>query len=334
MTPFFEWFKPRVLFYLVHLIGYFAIFLITGWQIYPHNSYLWHTLYHFTFSIFLLFIFSFYSIRLLLFTHKYPLFILSCFALIFLSWLVAYFIYPQAGNPKINLFFFLANRVIFFLVPAIIEIIIQNIEIKKKYEKIHIVEKILQLNQQITPHLLFNILTSIHYQILLKSPKAEILSLKLRDLMEYSINQSTNVWTTIENEINFLKSYIDVEKLSTENENQIYFHAQNEDVLAKVPVMIFIVFVENAFKYSDINENTEGFIEVILDSDSDNLLFQITNSKSIKSKLNKQSKKTGLENVKNRLKMMFDNHYELVISEQDKVFQVNLKLSLSKVRTS
>jgi LytS/YehU family sensor histidine kinase len=253
---------------------------------------------------------------------------MSGLVFIFLSWIIAYFIYPKTGDERINLPFFFINRFLFLFVPTIFEIFIQNGELRKKFEKIQLVEQILQLNQQLNPHLLFNTLTTLHHQILIKSPKAELISVKLRDLMEYSLNQSTNVWATLESEINFIKSYIEVEKIALQKESQLQFHAQCNDLSIKVPAMIFIVFLENAFKHSDIEVNESGFIEAILLSEPNQILFQVKNSKT--SSNNKKSKKIGLENVHRRLDIMFPKKYKLVVSDKDMIYQVNLRLNLTQ----
>ncbi len=323
-----EWFKPRILYYFAHLFCYFFLFIITGWDLYPHKDFLLHSLTHGIFIIPLLFIFSFYPIRLLLYKQMYALFILSGVGFILLSWLIAYYIYPQAGAERINLPFFITNRFILLFVPTIIEIIIQNSELRNKFQKIQLMEQILHLNQQLNPHLLFNTLTTLHHQILIKSPKAELISVKLRDLMEYSLNQSTNVWATLESEINFLKSYIDVEKISLQKESQLQFHTQYDDLSIKVPVMIFIVFLENAFKHSDIDTNEHGFIEAILHAETSQILFQVKNTKTNSS--NKKSKKIGLENVVRRLDIMFPKKYKLIISDENMIYQVNLRLNITQ----
>ncbi len=260
----------------------------------------------------------------------YALFILSGVGFILLSWLIAYYVYPQAGSERINLPFFITNRFILFFVPTVIEIIIQNSELRNKFEKIQLMEQILQLNLQINPHLLFNTLTTLHHQILIKSPKAEQLTIKLRDLMEYSLNQSINVWATLESEVNFLKSYIDVEKIILEKENQLFFYEQCVDLSTKVPAMIFIVFLENAFKHSDIGENSRGFIEAIIHSEEDQTLFQIVNTKTNLTIPKRKSKKIGLNNIRKRLDILYPKQYELVISDEEKLFKVNLKLNNMK----
>jgi two-component system, LytTR family, sensor kinase len=324
-----HWFKPRVPYYVAHIIGYFAIFIITGWDLYPHEAYLKHTFCHFIFSIPLLFIFSFYVVRLILNKNDYPLFILIGLGFIVLSWGVAYYIYPQAGTPRINLPFFITNRFIFFFVPTIIELVIQNIDISRKLDRIQVIEDTLHLNQQITPHLLFNILTEIQYQIQIKSPKAEHLLFKLKDLMGYSMNQATHLWTTLENEIQFLHNYIEVEGINLSNTKNITFYTQCDNTLSKVPSLLFIVFVENAFKYSDLDNNQDGFIEIVLDSDAKHINFQIRNSIKKLDKEHKNSHKIGLQNIKKRLDIIYPNQYDLLITNEDTLYQVNLKLNIS-----
>lgn len=330
MSAIIDWYKLRYTFYIAHFIGYFTFFLITGWDLYPHLPYLWHTLSHVIFSIPLLFVFSYFSIRLLLCRQKYFLFVLSGILFILISGLIAFFIYPVAGEPKINWTLLVANRLIFILIPSFIEIVLQNKSIEESQNKIEITEQILQLNQQINTHFLFNTLTTLHYQILTKSPKAELFSLKLKDLMEYSLVLPTNIWIAIENEVNFLRSYIDIEMNEIEDESRVIFHTQIVNNTVQVPTMTLIVFIENAFKHGDLRLSRDGFIEIVLDCDNEELNFQIKNSFGIYSQKDVKSNKIGLVNIRKRLNLMLPNRYEIRTNIQKNIFQLNLKILLKR----
>ena len=101
----------------------------------------------------------------------------------------------------------------------------------------------------------------------------------------------------------------------------------DEDI--KLHPLLFISFVENAFKHG-ISYNEKSFIKIYLSQDFEFIEFSCINSLSIQNKITNPYSGVGLENIKKRLGLLYNNNYQLDIREKDSTFEVNLKIPLNE----
>lgn len=95
----------------------------------------------------------------------------------------------------------------------------------------------------------------------------------------------------------------------------------------EIAPMLFIPFIENAFKYSRIEENENAFVQMEINSNTNRLKFRIENSVATKNKPSSGSG-MGICNVKQRLDIIYPGQYELNIENEKDVFVVELSLTL------
>jgi sensor histidine kinase YesM len=90
--------------------------------------------------------------------------------------------------------------------------------------------------------------------------------------------------------------------------------------------LVFIPFVENAFKYG-VSPDENAKIELKIINTNGKLNFEILNKK-----LNKNPQETsteiGINNIKKRLDLLYANKHELTINQNDETFCVNLNIDL------
>ncbi|MBK8566295.1 MAG: histidine kinase [Saprospiraceae bacterium] len=77
------------------------------------------------------------------------------------------------------------------------------------------------LRSQISPHFIFNVLNSIVYLIRSKSSLAEPVTIKLSELMRYMLYESTDKQVPLEKEVEYLKNYVDLQKIRFEEDVDI-----------------------------------------------------------------------------------------------------------------
>jgi len=184
------------------------------------------------------------------------------------------------------------------------------------------------LRAQINPHFLFNTLNNI--KSLIKSlPSKAVFSIdKLTGIMQYMLYESSFDIVPLANEIDHINNYIDLEKIRYSDPNFIDFKISGDYSKIQIPPLIFMPFIENAFKHGNKLKPAPG-IMIRIDVSETNLHFEIKNF--IKENYETQTKNSGfgLANIKRRLDLLFDNKYELKIVNEDKTFAVKLILTVS-----
>ena len=102
---------------------------------------------------------------------------------------------------------------------------------------------------QINPHFLFNTLNALYGLVLTKSDKTESAFIKFSNILKYMYAQTTMETISINNEVEYIRQYVDLQSLRLNKHTQVVFETQIDDEHAKIPPMILITFVENTFKY-------------------------------------------------------------------------------------
>ncbi|NER12450.1 hypothetical protein GWK08_03280 [Leptobacterium flavescens] len=184
------------------------------------------------------------------------------------------------------------------------------------------------LKSQINPHFLFNTLNNIYGLSLDNSKKVPGLILKLSDFLSFSLYESNQKFIPLTKEIALINDFIELEKSRFEDRVEVNFSVSEEIGSVDVPPLIFIPFVENAFKHSLKNETGVARIDISLKKEGQDLLFNIRNSKPNTPVEETVKHGIGLENIKRRLNIIFEEGYELKITDEESQYGVLLKIYL------
>ena len=199
-----------------------------------------------------------------------------------------------------------------------------NDEIKEQAEKKQKEAEINYLTAQINPHFLFNSLNSIYSlaeeEKAIKSSEA---ILKLSEIMRYPVHEGTLKEVPITSEIDFIKQYIDFQLIRIGN-YPIRFNITGNFTSKTIPPLLFISLIENAFKYG-ISQQEKPPIDIHLTISNNTLSFSIANS--IVNKKFGNTPKTGIDNLKARLKLLYPNNHSLTI-KNNSIFEVFFTIEL------
>lgn len=184
------------------------------------------------------------------------------------------------------------------------------------------------LKSQINPHFLFNVLNNIYALTVIKSDKAPDNLMRLSEMLRYMLYDSNDGKVPLQKEIDYLENYISLASLKDSRGLNIKVDLEKSQPGLKVAPLLFIPFVENAFKHSIIEDLKNGFINISLKTNNEHLEFYIENS--IPNAVFKKDKigGIGLPNTIQRLELLYPNKHELNISDNGKVYSVYLKLDL------
>jgi sensor histidine kinase YesM len=189
-------------------------------------------------------------------------------------------------------------------------------------EKEKISTELEQLKNQVNPHFLFNTLNNLHVLSLTNPPKASEIILGLSDVLRYQIYDVKQEQVYLQKDIEILKQYLTIEKIRRDDLS-FSIHSKGEVNSVLVPPLLFINFVENAIKHS--NSRQKSTIDVSFFVENWNLVFTCSNTKGLVNNV-KEDSGFGLKNVRKRLDLMYGKAYELIIDDQETMF--NLKLTI------
>ena len=232
-------------------------------------------------------------------------------------------VFPWWGNMIAAALMFGANNAI-----CIFYRNMQHDEDKERLQRQNIQAEMYYLKHQINPHFLMNTLNNIHALVDIDSEAAKQAVIQLSDMMRYVVYDTGGNTISLRNDIKFIKNYIELMRIRYTDDVDIKFTYPNQLVgRVDIPPLIFIVFVENAFKHG-ISYNSESYIYVDLSYENDYVIGRFENSVNENSRKDKPG--IGLENVRKRLDLIYGNNYDLQIEKKSNSYCVTLKIPTLK----
>lgn len=185
------------------------------------------------------------------------------------------------------------------------------------------------LRSQVNPHFLFNVLTNMVALARKKSDRLEPALIMLSDLMRYMLYDSQGKKVALAKEIEYLESYIALQKLRFGSDVQINSTLSAGDNAHPYTIepMLLIPFIENAFKHG-IDYIAQPEINVRLSVSNDTLFFEVINRYQPQETGKDENSGIGLANVKARLELLYKGSHQLIIRDRDGLFHVTLTLKL------
>ena len=233
-------------------------------------------------------------------------------------------------NPRINLKPPILLLLLFFGLSTCIKLVSEWYKSEKERtivasQKVN--SELSFLKAQLNPHFLFNTLNSIYSLANKKSDDTTVAVVTLSELMRYMIYEANEEFVSLEKETEYIKNYISLQLLRLKDSSGVKINIHG-DLNYKIEPLLLISFIENAFKYgTDYKGKTD--INIKISTDNNQLQLKVYNLSSLQSTIDKNSG-IGLENIQNRLNLLYPNAHTLEITNRKKSFEVNLKINLKK----
>jgi len=202
-------------------------------------------------------------------------------------------------------------------------------KLAKEKENENLKTELSLLRSQVSPHFMFNVLNNMVALARKQSDQLEPSLIKLSSLMRYMLYDADGDKVSLDKEIDYLQSYIDLQRQRFGKNVCINTLFNEIDGSYEIEPMLLIPFVENAFKHGT------GFMEKVqidieLKVKNSVLVFEVRNrfnetSEEVKDK----TSGIGLTNVKRRLNLLYGKNHNLLISKNDGWFTSSLQLNLS-----
>lgn len=193
-------------------------------------------------------------------------------------------------------------------------------------DKERLATELTMLKSQIQPHFFFNTLNNLYALTLKKSDLAPEVVLKLSDFMSYVLYETDQERTLLTKEINYIKSYMDLESLRFGKQPVVTFEISGKCGQIFIPPLLLLPFIENSFKHSLSTgaQNIEISINLVV---ARNLISLVVTNPCMDPQPNKKGG-IGLRNVRRRLDLIYDKSYRLVQTRLDNKFTTKLEIPI------
>ncbi len=204
----------------------------------------------------------------------------------------------------------------------------EELQLKEELlEKTHRMEMAL-VKSQLDPHFLFNTINNIDVLITKNPDEASRYLNKLSDIMRFMLYETKAEQIPLSTELEYIDRYIHLQKIRTANENYVNYAVEGCPERKQVAPMVFIPFIENAFKHAS-NKKMDGAIDIDIHIDDREIVFNCQNRfDAYRTAKNGSNGHHGLGNdlIKKRLQLLYPNRHSLAVERASDLYKVELTI--------
>jgi len=200
------------------------------------------------------------------------------------------------------------------------------------YDQLKVTEQLKQKNHemelslvkaQLDPHFLFNTINNIDVLIVKNAADASAYLNRLSDIMRFMLFETKTDHIPLTKEIVYIDKYIELQKIRTANSNYIQYHVMGDPDGKSIAPMVFIPFIENAFKHTT-NKKIDNAINIEIHISESQVELVCVNKYDATRKLKRDSNGLGNELIQKRLNLIYPNQHTLEIVNENATYQVRL----------
>jgi len=189
------------------------------------------------------------------------------------------------------------------------------------------------LKSQINPHFFFNTLNNLYGLAVEKSEDTQEVIYKLSQMMRFTIYEGRKNTVSVNDEIEYLENFIELNVIRYKNKLDIKFEQVIEDIQQRIPPLLFINLLENAFKHGVDSQLADQLIYFSLTTTKSKIVFKIENNfdKKVleKNKVKRLSGGLGTENLARRLALLFPDKHQYESTIKGDRFLANVTIDLT-----
>ncbi|NHN26380.1 histidine kinase [Flavobacterium jejuense] len=225
-------------------------------------------------------------------------------------------------------FFFVAFLVWFFVVSSIkvyhyLNLVkITRLELESTLKE----SKLNALKGQINPHFMFNSLNNIRGLILENPEKSREMITRLSEMLRYSLTKNNVNAISIEEEIEVVDNFIAISKIQLEDRLEFVKEIQPEIMQRQIPPMVIQLLVENAVKHGIANRKHGGIVKLEIGVVNESLVIEVSNSGKLV--IDANSTQLGIQNIKERIGLLYGKEAAFSLQETDDTVKAIIKLPI------
>jgi two-component system LytT family sensor kinase len=218
-------------------------------------------------------------------------------------------------------------------IPGVVALVIrgfvawyEDLKIKQELTEKNNEMEMALVKAQLDPHFLFNTLNNIDVLIQKDAEEASKYLNKLSDIMRFMLFETKTDRIDLTKELEYLGKYIDLQKIRSSNPKFVRLTINGDSQHKKISPMVFIPFIENAFKHV-ADKKTENAIDINIIIEDNKILFECTNNSSNTSNSIDGYNGLGNELIQKRLNLLYPNSHNLTIENQASFYKVILAIN-------
>ncbi len=189
---------------------------------------------------------------------------------------------------------------------------------KKNYEM-----ELALVKNQINPHFLFNTINNIDVLIMKDAAQASAYLNKLSDIMRFMLYETKTEKIPLSKELTYIEKYIDLQKIRTSNTNYVNYKVEGDADDLLIAPMLFIPFIENAFKHAE-NKKLDNAVNIKINISKEMITFECENKFNEGASNNDEQSGLGNELIAKRLQLLYPNKHTLDVSNKNQTYYVKL----------
>jgi len=208
---------------------------------------------------------------------------------------------------------------------------LKNLRIQQ-LQKENVTAQLQILKAQVHPHFLFNTLNNIFSQTKTESPKGSKMIMGLSDMLRYILYEGQKPLVLLKQELLMIVEYINLEKSRYGNKLDVHVLTPDKTDDIYIAPLLLLPFVENCFKHGTSNMLQNPWINLSIELKETTLVMKLMNGKTSLNGNIQNIQGIGINNVSQRLNLLYKDKYDLLIREDEEVFVVDLKVKLIKIK--
>ena len=184
------------------------------------------------------------------------------------------------------------------------------------------------LKAQVHPHFLFNTLNNIYSQTQVESPKGSKMIMGLSDMLRYILYEGQKLLVPLKQELMMITEYINLEKMRYGNKLDVHLLTPDNPNDLYIAPLLLLPFVENCFKHGTSNMLQNPWINLTIELKDTTIVMKLMNGKAPATGVGQAQHGIGINNVRQRLELLYKDKHDLQITEEEEVFVVDLKVEL------
>ncbi|MCQ6956496.1 sensor histidine kinase [Mucilaginibacter aquariorum] len=181
------------------------------------------------------------------------------------------------------------------------------------------------VKSQLDPHLLFNTINNIDALILKDAVKASNYLNQLSGIMRFILYETKTEQILLHKEVEYLEKYIALQKIRTANQNYVNFSVTGVMGNKLIAPMVFIPFIENAFKHTN-NKKIENAITIDIFVNDDNVRLLCANKFDPRPSARQPDSGLGNELIRKRLDLLYKGKHSLRVDKTNELYSIDLMI--------
>ncbi len=182
---------------------------------------------------------------------------------------------------------------------------------------------------QVQPHFMFNTLNNIYSQAQEESPKSAKMILELSHILRYILDEGMKSWVPLENELQMVVDYLNLEKIRYDKKLDLHYSFPQVVRDSFIAPLLLLPLVENCFKHGASKMINKPWINIKAELNHHIFSIKLMNGKKENTSFDPSRIGTGIENVRRRLNLLYQDRHTLEVKEEVEVFIVDLTINLN-----